>query len=129
MQLNRKNIAVDEFRSEPGKESATSLPADDILTAAVTVKNTGNCTGTEVVQLYIHDCVSSLARPVRELKGFQRITLSPGEEKEAVFKITEEMLYFTGPDGSRILEPGTFEVWIGNSSETDNKEEFTLMKH
>ena len=114
--LNRNTVRMDDL----------SDPSGACLKASVTVTNTGTCTGTEVVQLYIHDCVSSLVRPVRELKDFCRVTLAPGEEKQVSFEITREMLSFTGHDGNPVIEPGTFEIWVGNSSETANRAEFIL---
>ena len=98
----------------------------DAITAAVTVKNTGHCTGTETVQLYIRDVVGSVARPVRELKGFRQVTLRPGEEKEVLFEITEDMLRFWDIHMNYVSEPGEFHLFIGSDSTTDNKAAFTL---
>lgn len=84
----------------------------------VTVTNTGAVTGDEVVQLYISDKVSSVTRPLRELRGFQKIRLEPGESREVAFLISDEHLAFTGLDGLPIIEPGVFEVIIGTGSET-----------
>ena len=90
------------------------------------VKNTGACTGTEVVQLYIQDVAASTVRPVRELKGFTRITLTPGETQTVSFRISEAELSFHRADGSYGTEPGAFRVWIGGSSATENGTGFTL---
>ena len=94
--------------------------------AAVTVTNTGQREGDEVVQLYIHDVVASISRPVKELKGFERIHLKPGESREVVFDITDDLLKFYRPalrDGifdmnrmEHVLEPGDFEIMIGPDS-------------
>lgn len=84
----------------------------------VTVTNTGAMTGDEVVQLYISDKVSSVTRPLRELRGFQKIRLEPGESREVAFLISDKHLAFTGLDGLPIIEPGEFEVIIGTGSET-----------
>lgn len=97
------------------------------LLAGVTVKNTGSVAGREVVQLYIQDHAASVTRPVRELKGIQKLALAPGEEKEAVFVITEEMLAFTDIDMRLVSEPGSFSVFVGNSSETQNEAVFELV--
>lgn len=99
---------------------------DGVMNAAVRVKNTGCVAGTEVVQLYIQDVAASVVRPVRELKGFEKITLEPGEETEVSFVITEEMLEFLRADGTVGCEDGVFNLWIGNSSATGNKAEFEL---
>lgn len=96
------------------------------IQARVTVKNTGLCAGSEVVQLYIQDLSASVARPVRELKGFQKVALNPGEEKEVTFTITEDMLRFTNINMKSESEAGNFYVYVGNSSETQNKAEFLL---
>lgn len=96
------------------------------ITVSVTVKNTGNVKGAEVVQLYIRDCVASVARPVRELKGFQKVWLEPGEEREVSFSVTEEMLRFTGADMEYASENGRFCAYVGNSSETQNEVRFEL---
>ena len=92
----------------------------------MTVRNTGKVFGREVVQLYVQDHAASVARPVREMKGAQKICLEPGEEKEVVFTITEEMLAFTNIDMKFTSEAGTYSVYVGNSSETVNGEEFEL---
>ena len=94
----------------------------------VTVKNTGNCTGTETLQLYIHDIAASVVRPVRELKDFKKVTLRPGEEKKVVFTITEQQLLFLTENGIYESEAGEFEIFIGKDSSTDNKASFVLKK-
>ena len=91
------------------------------------VQNTGNRAGTEVVQLYIRDVAGSVARPVRELKGFQRIAMQPGESREVTFEITEEMLRFYNIDMEYVAEHGRFEVYIGGSSDAEQKAEFRLV--
>lgn len=98
------------------------------IEAEVTVKNTGNCAGTETLQLYIHDIAASVVRPVRELKDFKKVTLRPGEEKKVVFTITEEQLLFLTENGIYESEAGEFEIFIGKDSLTDNKASFVLKK-
>jgi beta-glucosidase len=83
----------------------------------LSVKNTGHREGVEVVQLYLRDGVASVSRPIKELKGFKRITLMPGEKKNIDFAVAMEHLSFVGPDMKRTVEPGTFVVMIGKSSE------------
>jgi beta-glucosidase len=82
-------------------------------TVKVSVKNTGPVAGDEVVQLYVHDLVASVTRPRRALKGFQRVTLKPGESREVSFALTPAELSFIGEDLKRVVEPGTFEVFVG----------------
>jgi len=87
--------------------------------AAVDVTNTGAIAGDEIVQMYIRDDVSSVTRPVKELKGFSRIRLTPGETKTVQFAITQDKLSFLNEDLKRVVEPGTFTVMVGPSSRTD----------
>ena len=96
--------------------SASSLHAGQSLKASVTVTNTGNVDGKEVVQLYIRDLVASVTRPVKELKGFQKISLKAGESKTISFKITTADLKFYNYDLKYDWEPGTFQVMIGGNS-------------
>jgi beta-glucosidase len=83
---------------------------------SVTVKNTGNRAGNEIVQLYVRDLVSSVTRPVLELKDFKRITLAPGESKTVSFVITPDKLAFWDLNMNRVVEPGGFEIMVGASS-------------
>lgn len=85
------------------------------ITLRVTVKNNGERSGSEVVQLYVRDKVASMVRPLQELKAFQRVTLSPNEQATLTFTIPVDMLNFTRYDGQRIVEPGEFELQIGTS--------------
>ena len=95
---------------------------DDVLTASVTVRNTGAIAGDEIVQLYIGDPVASRSRPLRELKGFRRIALLPGETETVAFHITVDDLRFFRADRlaapEHVWEPGAFIIEIGPSSET-----------
>ena len=84
--------------------------------ASVTVTNTGDYDGVEIVQLYIHDVVASITRPVKELKGFQRIHLKKGESREVTFEITDDLLKFYNSSLDYVLEPGDFEIMIGPDS-------------
>jgi beta-glucosidase len=96
--------------------SSTSLKGKQTLTASVTVTNTGKYDGKEVVQLYIRDVVGSVTRPVKELKGFQKIELKAGESKTVSFSITPEDLKFYNYDLKYDWEPGDFEIMIGGNS-------------
>ncbi|MFA0745693.1 MAG: hypothetical protein LASZOEIN_002507, partial [Candidatus Fervidibacter sp.] len=84
---------------------------------SVTVKNVGEREGDEVVQLYVRDVVASRVRPVKELKGFKRITLKPGEAKRVTFYLSADQLAFYDRAMRFVVEPGTIEVMVGSSSE------------
>lgn len=96
--------------------SATEMSPTGSVEAYVTVTNTGNVDATEIVQLYIRDLVASVSRPVKELKGFERITLKAGESKNVTFTITPEMLKFYNYDLKYVLEPGDFSIMVGPNS-------------
>jgi beta-glucosidase len=106
--------------------SANSLSANTSLTASVTLANTGNFDGEEVVQLYIKDEVGSITRPLKELKGFQKIFLKKGESKKVSFTIDEKMLRFYNADLKHESEKGSFQVFIGTSSAATESVQFTL---
>jgi beta-glucosidase len=96
--------------------SSSTINTEQSVDVAVDVRNTGSRAGDEVVQLYIHDQVSSVTRPVKELKGFQRVTLAPGETKTVTFKITPESLSMWDANMKRLVEPGVFDVMVGGNS-------------
>jgi beta-glucosidase len=96
--------------------STARARTSDTVTATVTVTNSGNREGTEVVQLYIRDEVASVARPVRELKAFQRVTLKPGESRAVNLRVAVRDLAFYGLDMKPVVEPGTFRVYVGPNS-------------
>jgi beta-glucosidase len=106
--------------------SKTTISGTEGLTATVTVTNTGNYDGEEVVQLYLHDKVASITPPVKELKGFQKIFLKKGEAKQVVFNINHSDLMFYGKDLQLIAEPGDFDVMIGGNSRDVKTATFTL---
>ncbi len=108
------------------KLSSPSMKAGQKITAAVTVTNTGNKTGKEVVQLYIRDLVGSSTRPVKELKGFQKIELKPGESKAISFDITVSDLKYYNYDLKYVAEPGDFKVFIGGNSRDVKEAGFKL---
>jgi beta-glucosidase len=82
----------------------------------VDVRNMGAVRGDEVVQMYIRDDVSSVTRPMLELKGFQRVTLEPGEQRTVTFDIKPTDLWFYNADMKRVVEPGTFTIFAGPDS-------------
>ncbi|WP_291583322.1 glycoside hydrolase family 3 N-terminal domain-containing protein [Bacteroides sp.] len=106
--------------------SQTSMNMQGVLTASVNVTNTGAFPGGEVVQLYIRDLVGSTTRPVKELKGFERIYLQPGQTRTVTFKIAPEMLKFYNYDLQYVVEPGDFSIMIGPNSRDVQTAQFTL---
>lgn len=105
----------------------SAIKAGEELTASVTVTNRGKMAVKEAVQLYIRDIKGSVVRPVRELKGVQKIHLEPNESKTVCFTVTEEMLRFYDADMNFVSESGDFKLWIGSSSLTDNGADFELL--
>lgn len=101
-----KNIRVSSKKIGPG----------DTLEISATLRNRGEREGTEVAQLYVQDVVGDITRPVKELKGFQRVTLKPGESKRIVFTLHTDDLAFHNLDMKPVTEPGLFNVWIGPNS-------------
>ncbi len=106
--------------------SNSTLKSNEPITATITLTNNGNYDGEETVQLYIQDLVGSVVRPVKELKGFQKIYLKKGESKQVVFKIDVDMLRFYNDDLKYIYEPGDFKVYIGTNSQDVKEAKFTL---
>jgi beta-glucosidase len=106
----------------------TSITPAELLTATVTVSNTGAYDGEETVQLYIQDVVGSSTRPVKELKGFQKIYLRKGESRPVQFTISADDLKFWNSDLKRVAEPGDFNVYIGTSSAEVKRASFKLTK-
>lgn len=96
--------------------SSAEMAFDGSIEASVTVTNAGKRDGDEIVQLYIHQQAASVARPVKELKGFQRIHLKAGEKRKVTFRIGREQLLYYDAEGNSVLEPGVFDVMIGSDS-------------
>src|SRR5690606_29371141 len=96
--------------------SDTEIPTDGEFTVTVRVSNTGARTGDEVVQLYLHDVLAQVTRPVRQLAGFARVRLEPGEAADVRFHVHADRTAFTGRDLKRIVEPGDIEVFAGTSA-------------
>ncbi|MEM7764381.1 MAG: glycoside hydrolase family 3 C-terminal domain-containing protein, partial [Pseudomonadota bacterium] len=103
--------------SEPVLEQ-TEITIDGETRVSVQVQNVGDVTADEVVQLYIRDKVSSVTRPVRLLKGFKRITLAPGQQTTVTLPISNDALQFYNRAYERVVEPGEFEISVGNSSQS-----------
>ncbi len=109
-------LSYTEFKLSNLQLSAQSIRADGRLTASVEVENTGKRAGDEVVQLYIRDMAASRTRPLKELKGFERIALKPGEKRRVQFTLAPEQLGFYNTDMRFVVEPGMFKVMVGANS-------------
>ncbi|GAB3295019.1 beta-glucosidase BglX [Hymenobacter tenuis] len=107
--------------------STTSLAMNGTLEVKVTLKNTGNYDGEEVAQLYIRDMVGSISRPVKELKGFQKVMLKKGESRTLTFRLTPEDLKFYNADLKFVAEPGDFQVFVGSNSRDVQMASFKLV--
>ncbi len=110
-------LSYTRFEYADLKLSATEAPPNGRISVGVEVTNTGLRDGEEVVQLYVHDVVASVTRPVKELKGFQRVALDPGETRRLTFELEVGQLAFYDRDMQLIVEPGQVEVFVGSSSE------------
>ena len=119
-------LSYTTFEYSKPRLSGTKMSADGKLTLTVNVKNSGRYDADEVVQLYIHDIYASVMRPVKELKGFERISLKAGENRDVVFTIDAEMLKFYNSDLQYVAEPGDFEVMVGGNSRDVQRLKFTL---
>jgi beta-glucosidase len=108
------------------KISADKMNFNDKVTVSVDVTNTGNFDGKEVVQLYIRDLVGTVTRPIKELKGFEKIALKKGDKQTVTFDISIETLKFYNSELQFASEPGAFEVFVGTNSDTTNKIGFEL---
>lgn len=103
-----------------------NIGTGDTLVVSATVRNAGERPGEEIVQLYVRDLVGSVTRPVKELKGFQRVALQPGEERRVRFEVPALQLGFWGIDMKYAVEPGAFKVWIGPNSADGLEGEFSV---
>lgn len=119
-------LSYTTFNYSDVKLSANTLTKGKSITASVTLSNTGKYDGKEVVQLYIRDLVGSITRPVKELKGFQKVNLKAGESKTISFNISENDLKFYNSDLKFVAEPGEFQVFIGTNSRDVKAASFTL---
>ena len=119
-------LSYTEFSYSPITLSAKTIGFDESLTASVTVTNNGKRFGEEVVQLYIQDMVGSVVRPVKELKGFEKIALEPGQSQEVTFTLSSDDLAFYTRDMSYKAEAGDFRLFIGTSSIDLQVSEFKL---
>ncbi|MBS3807894.1 MAG: beta-glucosidase BglX [Bacteroidales bacterium] len=121
-------LSYTTFEYAEPRLSQKEIGFDETLEVSVKVQNTGELAGEEVVQLYVRDMVGSVTRPVKELKGFEKIRLEAGQEKEVVFELEAEDLAFYTKDMEYKAEPGYFKVFTGSSSEDVQEGEFTLKR-
>lgn len=119
-------LSYTSFAYSPVTLDHASIRPGETLTASVTLTNSGRRAGSEIVQLYVRDLVGSVTRPVKELKGFQKIALKPGESRRVTFRLSDRDLAFHRADMSYGAEPGDFTVWIGGSSAVEPGVRFTL---
>ena len=120
-------LSYGEFEYADLEVSDDAIEAGGSLTVSVVLRNTGRHAATEVVQLYTRDLVGNVTRPVRELKGYQRVRLAPGESQRVEFELHTDSLRFYGRDNTLMLEPGEFHVWVGGSSEAPLRAGFHIV--
>jgi beta-xylosidase len=119
-------LSYTSFEVSNVRLEAATMARDGSTRVLADVRNTGERAGSEVVQLYIRDRVGSVTRPVKELKGFRKVWLEPGETAAVALAITPDALSFTGIDMQRVLEPGEFDVMVGTSSRSGDLTTVTL---
>jgi len=120
-------LSYGEFRYGSISVSAEDLAPGETLTVSADLENVGSAPAEEVVQLYVRDLVGNVTRPVRELKGFKRVRLDPGQATRVEFELHADDLAFFGRNNERILEAGDVHVWIGGSSATELRDSFRLV--
>jgi beta-glucosidase len=119
-------LSYTRFSLSDVRLSSKAITARDALTASITVRNSGKRAGETVVQLYLQDLAGSISRPVKELKGFQKVMLQPGEQRTLQFPIAYDDLSFINNDLKRVVEPGDFKVYLGLDSQDVKEARFTL---
>ena len=120
-------LSYTSFTIAPPQAEQPELAPGGKITLSTTVTNTGDRTGDEVVQLYIHQRAGRASRPVRLLQGFERITLTPGESRKVSFTLDEENVsYWNSVEHTWVIDPGVFDAWIGNSSQAPGHTTFTV---
>jgi beta-glucosidase len=119
-------LSYTQFKISNVQLSATQIPATGTLRVTAEVENVGKRAGDEVVQLYIRDVAASIVRPVKELKGFQRVTLQPGEKRRVEFVLGREHLGFYNRELRFVVEPGEFRVMVGSNSQDVTEQKFAV---
>ena len=121
-------LSYTTFRYDNFQLNTNEIKANGEIKVSVNVTNTGNRKGEEVVQLYIRDLIGSFVRPIKELKGFEKVMLNPGETKTIDFTINAKMLQFYTANNKWEVEPGKFNVWVGGDSTTSLKKNFIVIE-
>jgi len=121
-------LSYTTFKYDNLKLSKSNFSKNEEMVVSVQLTNTGSRDGEEVVQLYIRDLAGSVTRPVRELKGFEKVALKPGETKTISFTINAKLLQFYTANSKWEVEPGDFHIWIGGSSAAKLKSSFTVVE-
>lgn len=119
-------LSYTNFQLSNLRLSSTQIAPTGTLNVSVDVQNTGNRDGAEVVQLYIRDLVGSITRPVKELKGFERVELRAGEKRSVTFTLKPEQLGFYNANNKFVVEPGDFKIWVGQNSADGLEADFTV---
>jgi beta-glucosidase len=119
-------LSYSQFEVSNLRLSRTSVSPSGSLTASVDVRHVSGPAGDEVVQLYLHDPVASLSQPVRRLRGFERVTLAPGQSKTVTFRIDRSDFGFYDNSGKFVVEPGRIDLYAGNSSKASMVKSFTV---
>ena len=123
-----QGLSYTTFEYSNLKITPNQIPVNGTANVAITVKNTGTTEGTEVAQLYIRDVVGSVTTPIKSLRGFSRITLKPGEEKEIQFTLDSDALSLWNREMKRVVEPGKFKIMVGGSSDDIRQEGILMVK-
>lgn len=121
-------LSYTDFEYENIRVSSDEIAPGETITLSAELSNRGDIGAEEVVQLYTRDLVASITRPVRELKGFRRVRLGPGETMTVSFELHTDDLAFYGRDGTRTLEPGVFQAWIGGTSDAGLGTQFRVVE-
>jgi beta-glucosidase len=119
-------LSYSRYETSNLRLSASRVSSRGKLTASVDVQNVAGPKGDEVVQLYIHDPVASISQPVRRLRGFERVTLDPGQKRTVTFTLDRSDFGFYDNSGRYVVEPGTIDVYAGNSSKADLMKSFMV---
>ena len=119
-------LSYSKFETSNLRLSAKRVSSRGKLTASIDVRNVAGPEGDEVVQLYLHDPVASISQPVRRLRGFERVTLAPGEKRTVTFTLDRSDFGFYDNRGSFVVEPGTIELYAGNSSKAELTDSFLV---
>jgi beta-glucosidase len=119
-------LSYTTFSLSPPHLSSTTVGSNGPLTVSTTITNTGSVAGDDVVQLYLHENDTSILQPVRKLEGFQRVTLAPGQSRTVRFTLGRQNLGFYNEQGQFVVEPGQFDLWVGDSSDAAIHSTFTV---